>query len=372
MSELKERIEAGGVVRLPAGRFRIDETITIKKTTVLHGDHRDLTFLDVDPGVTAFRLELGGQRSEICNLSIIGAGSSKATEPTFGIQSFVAPYLDRLNIRGFAQGVRIRANVHADGNANRIRCRDLQIQSCTHAAVYIDGPDANAGLFEGIAALNVCTRGDYWIGRDTRLRKEALDKAQAEALEAGREPPTSVPDPPGVMGTCGGMVASSFLGSEAWIACMVDKPIDLTTGRRFRAFVHEGDNSHSVFIATYSESALPSWISQCGIHVGGIGPWEGPGQHFDGALAAGFIIRNAQDPNNVTETKLGHMTRPGAFMGLFARAIDSSRGLEIDADILDPKTKALYPKENRRYRFRLAGQVWALLVEQCGKVWVRP
>lgn len=363
MPSLKERIEAGGRIDLGAGRYRITETIVINKPTHIHGDHCDLCIIDVAPGVTAFRVEMGGQRSIFRDFTLEGEGVKKITTPTFGIETFVAIYVERVTMRDFVTGVRARANVHVDGNANRGKILHSMFQGMDAQAVYLDGPDVNSWNLIGLSALNTCERAGYWQVYDDRLRAEALAEAQRIAREKGEKEPAEVPYPVECVGVKCAFGDSSFLGC-AWFGCMSDRPIDLTTSKRYPAFIHDGKNSHSVFFGSYQESGAPSVVSQTGVAIGGIGAWTGDGYHRDGYMANGTVYRNAQDPKNVTLFRLGNKTRAGAFFGAFAEGIDGARGLELDANLGSATT----PKLEKQYRFRIAGTGFVLTIEQGGAV----
>ena len=199
-------------------------------------------------------------------------------------------------------GVSITANVHTTGNANRWKLRDLIIKDVCHAGVYVDGPDTNAGLAEGIAVLNACGRAVYW---SNKLGIQAA-----------------------------GIIDSSFLGNT-WVACMVDSSIDSTVSPAtlFPGYRHEGDNSHSAFVGCYTErSNLTNQLARWGIALGGIGKWEGLGLRVGGPYFNSIVVRNEKDPNNIVEVAMGQRAASGTFIEYISHAIDRSRPLRFKAN----------------------------------------
>lgn len=338
---------AGCRIRIPAGEYVLDDTVVLCRQHHVFGDGGRgwgaRTLIRVAPGVTAFRVATsdeclnpattprrnpdgsalasgdeppGGNWSEISDLGIVSAGcvSGCDADPFYGVQMHVRAALRRMWIRGFAQGVRISADVRTHrptcdtvepgvdcrGNANLWLIEDVVVDGNQHAGVYVAGGDSNAGLGTMVSAVGNC-------------------EGAAEFEE---------------LGECANIVDQSFLGST-WIA--THTAANNATAGLYPGYISSGDSQASAFVGPYSESnQKPSVLSTHSTSISGLSEWEPNvlGLRIGGRDVHGHLrVHNLSDVNNQVYVEMGTGT-VGSFFGLHSVSMNSSKPLRLKMSLV--------------------------------------
>lgn len=295
-------------VYVPAGFYSLSKTLQIHKTIVLEGVdngsqsipvceldfapnvtgiivHRSNTFGDDNDGLTQDdenqTFDAGG--SVIRNLSLIGGGWNESIG--HGIRLLARATIENVYISNFAgDGIHIWAAAGGDetvpdSNANNFFIKTVAVVGNGGHGVFVEGPDANAGVGIAIDASN----NVGW-----------------------------------------GIFDSSFLGNT-WIACH-------TADNGEGPYKTDDLNSRSVFLGCYSESGqAPSdiiWrsLSLGGLHEAGMTPTSPAIDADQGGLWVHTPFTywlDDGDTESQTETSIGGEPGNGTFLRLWGQYYNS-------------------------------------------------
>lgn len=347
------RYVGGPRVHVPPGTYFLSDTIDLKRTVIIEGDTGGLaggqaTILrfaadrhgfiiernDTIGGVAVEERATGGADGTILrNLALQSMGGSVG----HGIWAKARFVAEDVHIAGFPQnGIRVHASAKGTGatrgNANNFHIVRGRIADCGGDGLFVDGPDANAGLILGLGVsgnggwgiFDSSFLGNTYVGchaannaRSARRPAAVVShKKQRWFVVAGQREAASTTEPgtdPKVWGWL--RAGGPSRNIAAWKPGMA-----LVEGGAYRT---DNPNARNVFLGCYSESGQgPSQFARRtlalgGLHAAGI---VGSGVFIDNhhGLArtdAGFTARSAEEGGSYAAT-LGGDTAAGEWLSL--------------------------------------------------------
>ncbi|MEM9069531.1 MAG: myxococcus cysteine-rich repeat containing protein [Myxococcota bacterium] len=106
--------------------------------------------------------ETGGNFTILRDFRLEASSSARNGVRSFGVLVERRATLESLLIDGFANGVRIDGRTSSGTNANRWQMFNVVAQNASHAAIYVDGNNCNAGTAVGVSGSSSCKFHSEW------------------------------------------------------------------------------------------------------------------------------------------------------------------------------------------------------------------
>lgn len=335
------RYVGGPRIHVSPGIYFLSDTIDLKRTVIIEGDTGGLaggqaTILRFAADRHGFIIErndtVGGARVEeratggadgtvLRNLALQSMGGSRG----HGIWAKARFVAEDVHIAGFPQnGIHVHASAkglaETRGNANNFHIVRGRIADCDGDGLFVDGPDANAGLILG---LGVSGNGGWGINDSSFLGNTYVGCHAANNARSARRPAAVVSHQgqrwfviaeqreaasttePGTDPKVWGWLRA---GGPSRNVAAWQRGMALVEGGAYRT---DNPNARNVFVGCYSESGQgPSQLARRTLVLGGL--------HAAGIVGSGVFIDNH---HGLARTDAGFTVRSGEEGGTFAATL---------------------------------------------------
>lgn len=306
----------GSSVTIPPGLFWVSREIRLCRqmhVSGASGGSGGATFLFTPHGGSGFRVAFfdecvavglgeGGDNSLIENMNIFEATGVPANSTLDYAISVEASMVEIRQIQtyGFVQAIRISADRLRvpRTNANGWHVDHVTLSNSEHAALFVDGGDANAGLALAVNLKGGCVRGSYW-----------KDK----------------------LGPCASLIDSEQIGST-YVATEASMSVDTTTKENFGNYLFQNAATKSTVVGLYSEVDLVKPQFAPNTTVLGLHAFSGLGGfRLSGPRVSGLELVNDRTPTNVVTTRLGDKAAPETGLEVVT-SVAGMREIRLKAD----------------------------------------
>lgn len=252
----------GSLIELPCGEFGLSSAIILQDGAHTlrgcgGGARRAATLLRVTTSTHGIVIRPTGAGSVLEGFQLVLEGPA-LTSDRHAIKLEGRPDIRNVSIKGGVHGIHAWAAATLWGtNVNNGVISGVFIEQTEHAAIYINGPDANQLAFINPETAYACKKASKW-------------NADFE-------------------GKCAAILDSSFLGVHFLAAHTETTRDEMTTPYTlYPGYIFDSTGSQrSTCTGCYAEgNQLPGVISAQSNVFGGIGAWTGPGMRVEGTLVS--------------------------------------------------------------------------------------
>lgn len=251
----------GSLIELPCGEFKLSSPIRSERGHTIRGcgggGRSSPTVLRVTTSTHGVLVRPSGANTVLEGFRLMLDGPA-LTADRHAIKLEGRADIRNVSIKGGVHGIHIWAAAVQNGtNVNNGVVSGVFIEQTEHAAIFIEGPDANQLAFINPEMVYACQKASKWNAN--------------------------------FGGKCAAILDSSFLGVH-FFAAHTETTRDETTSPYtiYPGFIFDSDGAQrSTCTGCYSEgNQLPGVISAQSNVFGGIGAWTGPGMRIEGTLVS--------------------------------------------------------------------------------------
>lgn len=251
----------GSLIELPCGEFKLSSPIRSERGHTIRGcgggGRSSPTVLRVTTSTHGVLVRPSGANTVLEGFRLMLDGPA-LTADRHAIKLEGRADIRNVSIKGGVHGIHIWAAAKLLGtNVNNGVISGVFIEQTEHAAIYINGPDANQLAFINPETVYACQKASKW-------------NADFE-------------------GKCAAILDSSFLGVQFFAAHTETTRDEMTVPYTlYPGYIFDSTGSQrSTCTGCYSEgNQLPGVISAQSNVFGGIGAWTGPGMRIEGTLVS--------------------------------------------------------------------------------------